>query len=140
MADIKTKEARSFNMSRIRGTNTQPEVKVRQYLFSKGFRYRKNDKRLPGTPDIVLPKYHTVVFFNGCYWHRHANCKYATTPSSNAEFWITKFSKNVENDKKNSIALTSMGWAVLTVWECEIKKDFDATMIRLESQILSNLE
>lgn len=140
MADIKTKEARSFNMSRIRGTNTQPEVKVRQYLFSKGFRYRKNDKRLPGTPDIVLPKYHTVVFVNGCYWHRHANCKYATTPSSNAEFWITKFSKNVENDKKNSIALTSMGWAVLTVWECEIKKDFDATMIRLESQILSNLE
>lgn len=127
-------------MSRIRGTNTQPEVKVRQYLFSKGFRYRKNDKRLPGTPDIVLPKYHTVVFVNGCYWHRHANCKYATTPSSNAEFWITKFSKNVENDKKNSIALTSMGWAVLTVWECEIKKDFDATMIRLESQILSNLE
>ena len=140
MADIKTKEARSFNMSRIRGTNTQPEVKVRQYLFSKGFRYRKNDKRLPGTPDLVLPKYHTVVFVNGCYWHRHANCKYATTPSSNAEFWITKFSKNVENDKKNSIALTSMGWAVLTVWECEIKKDFDATMIRLESQILSNLE
>ena len=140
MADIKTKESRSFNMSRIRGTNTQPEVKVRQYLFSKGFRYRKNDKRLPGTPDIVLPKYHTVVFVNGCYWHRHANCKYATTPSSNAEFWITKFSKNVENDKKNSIALTSMGWAVLTVWECEIKKDFDATMIRLESQILSNLE
>ena len=140
MADIKTKEARSFNMSRIRGTNTQPEVKVRQYLFSKGFRYRKNDKRLPGTPDIVLPKYHTVVFVNGCYWHRHANCKYATTPSSNAEFWITKFSKNVENDKKNRIALTSMGWAVLTVWECEIKKDFDATMIRLESQILSNLE
>ena len=99
MADVHSPETRSYNMSRIHGKDTKPEEKVRKFLFSQGFRYRKNDKRLPGKPDIVLPKYKTVIFVNGCFWHRHKGCKAASTPKSNVEFWQAKFDRNVAYDK-----------------------------------------
>lgn len=136
MSDVLTKEQRRFNMSQIRGKDTEPEEIVRKYLFSKGLRYRKNDKRYPGHPDIVLPKYHTVVFVHGCFWHRHPGCRYATVPATNTEFWQKKFSRNVERDKEEQRKLTEMGWRVLIVWECELKKDNrEATLSKLYSAI-----
>lgn len=133
-----TPEHRSWNMSRIRGNDTKIEVLVRSWLFAQGFRFRKNDKRFPGHPDVVLPKYRTVIFINGCFWHRHEGCKYATTPKSNTEFWLAKFERNIENDRKHEKELTEMGWNVITVWECEIKDDFEKTMDRVEEKIRSN--
>ena len=130
-----SKEHRSWNMSRIKGKDTQIELKVRKALFVRGFRYRKNDKRYPGTPDIVLPKYKTAVFINGCFWHRHNDCKYAYTPKSRAEFWQVKFQRNVENDEKNHKLLEEMGWKVIVIWECEIKQDFSATIDRIVNSI-----
>ena len=122
MADCHSKETRSYNMSRIRSKNTKPEEIVRQYLFSQGFRYRKNDARFPGKPDIVLPKYKTVVFVNGCFWHKHEGCKYFVWPKSNLEFWKKKIESNVARDAKNHRLLEEMGWKVLIVWECDLKK------------------
>ena len=122
MADVHTPEQRSYNMSRIRGKNTKPEELVRKYLFSQGFRYRKNDVRLPGKPDIVLPKYKTVIFVNGCFWHKHEGCKYFVWPKNNDNFWKAKILGNSERDKKNYDKLTELGWKVLIVWECELKK------------------
>ena len=122
-------------MSRIKGKDTSIEVVVRRYLFSKGFRFRKNDKRLPGKPDIVLPKYHTVIFVHGCFWHRHQGCKNATMPSTNTEFWKAKFQRNVDNDKKHQEELEQLGWWVLTVWECDVKHRFEDTMSALEKEI-----
>lgn len=133
-----TPEHRSWNMSRIRGKDTKIEVLVRSWLFAQGFRFRKNDKRFPGHPDVVLPKYRTVIFINGCFWHRHEGCKYATTPKSNTEFWLAKFERNIENDRKHEKELTEMGWNVITVWECEIKDDFEKTMDRVEEETRSN--
>ena len=121
MADNHTKEQRSYNMSRIRSKNNAPEEKVRKFLFSKGFRYRKNDKNLPGCPDIVLPKYKTVIFVNGCFWHKH-NCKRFVWPSSNEKYWKKKILRNVERDEINIKELKELGWKVLVVWECELKK------------------
>lgn len=121
MADNHTKEQRSYNMSRIRSKNNAPEEKVRKFLFSKGFRYRKNDKKLPGCPDIVLPKYKTVIFVNGCFWHKHS-CKRFVWPASNEEYWKKKILRNVERDEANAKALKELGWKVLIVWECELKK------------------
>ena len=121
MADNHSKEIRSKNMSHIRSTNTKPEELVRKYLFSRGFRYRKNVRNLPGCPDIVLPKYHTVIFVKGCFWHKH-NCGRFVWPSSNIEYWIPKINRNVERDIENQKKLTDMGWKVLIVWECELKK------------------
>jgi len=121
VADNHTKEQRSYNMSRIRSKNNAPEEKVRKFLFSKGFRYRKNDKNLPGCPDIVLPKYKTVIFVNGCFWHKH-NCKRFVWPSSNEEYWKKKILRNVERDEINIKELKELGWKVLVVWECELKK------------------
>lgn len=122
MADCHSKETRSYNMSRIRSKNTKPEEIVRKYLFSQGFRYRKNDSRLPGKPDIVLPKYKTVIFVNGCFWHGHTGCRYFVWPKSNAEFWKAKIQGNIERDKTNYKLLTDMGWRILVIWECELKK------------------
>lgn len=140
MADNHTKEKRSRNMSHIRSKNTKPEEKVRKYLFSKGFRYRKNVCTLPGCPDIVLPKYRTVVFVNGCFWHKH-DCPRFVWPSSNKEYWIPKIQRNVERDKENTRRLISQGWNVLVVWECELKKNvFEQTMCRLESDIRKGME
>lgn len=108
-------------MSRISGKDTKPEELVRKYLFSKGFRYRKNVRTLPGSPDVVLPKYHTVIFVNGCFWHGHKNCKYFVWPKSNTEFWRKKIESNIERDKRKKSQLEDMGWTVLTVWECELR-------------------
>lgn len=132
MADVHTKEIRSYNMSRIKGKDTKPELLVRKYLFSKGLRFRKNDKRYPGHPDVVLPKYKTVIFVHGCFWHFHEGCKYAVMPSSNVEFWKKKLYDNRNRDHRNQAALTEMGWNVIVIWECQLKK------VQLE-QTLSNL-
>ena len=134
--DSLSTEKRSWNMSRIKGKDTAIEVRVRKYLFSLGFRYRKNDKRLPGKPDIVLPKYHTVIFVHGCFWHRHPGCKDATTPKTRTEFWQAKFDRNVENDRIHREQLESSGWRVITLWECNITKRFEETM----EQVVSNLK
>ena len=121
MADNHSKEVRSKNMSHIRSTNSKPEEIVRKYLFSKGFRYRKNVRTLPGCPDIVLPKYHTVIFVNGCFWHKH-DCGRFVWPASNEEYWKKKILRNDERDEVNTKALKELGWNVLVVWECELKK------------------
>ncbi|HOF15971.1 MAG TPA: DNA mismatch endonuclease Vsr [Bacteroidales bacterium] len=120
MADIYNKSKRSDIMSKISGKETKPEVLVRKYLFAQGFRYRKNVKDLPGKPDIVLPKYKTVVFVNGCFWHGHKNCKRSTLPTSNTQFWKEKISKNILRDSENVQKLMNMGYKVLTVWQCEL--------------------
>lgn len=125
-------------MSRIRGKDTSIEVKVRKYLFSKGFRFRKNDKRLPGKPDVVLPKYHTVIFVHGCFWHRHPGCRDATTPKTRTGFWLDKFEKNVANDRIHREALKAAGWKVITLWECDIKKRFDETMDTVVRELQEN--
>lgn len=122
MVDNQSKAIRSKNMSHIRSTNSKPEEIVRKYLFSKGFRYRKNVRNLPGCPDIVLPKYHTVIFVNGCFWHKH-DCGRFVWPSSNIEYWMSKINGNVERDEQNNEKLLSMGWKVLVIWECELKKN-----------------
>lgn len=121
MADNHSKEVRSKNMSRIRSTNTKPEEIVRRYLHSRGLRYRKNDKRYPGHPDIVLPKYKTCVFVNGCFWHQHPECKYAVLPASNQDYWVPKLKRNAERDAENTRLLERNGWHVITVWECQLK-------------------
>lgn len=141
MADIKTKESRSYNMSRIAGKDTKPEELVRKYLFSKGFRYRKNVRKLPGTPDVVLPKYRTVIFVNGCFWHGHERCKYFVWPKNNAEFWRQKIETNISRDQRKEAQLRDMGWNVMIVWECELRPlKRQATLERLESQLRQILE
>ena len=138
MADKFSKETRSYNMSQIKCKDTKPEIMVRKYLFSRGLRFRKNDKRYPGTPDIVLPKYNTVVFVHGCFWHLHDGCKYAVMPKSNVDFWEKKLYGNRERDKKNMQQLEEMGWNIITVWECQLKKDkIEQTLKELYAQITS---
>ena len=122
----KVSEQRSRNMSAIKSKNTKPEIAVRKLLHSMGYRFRLHRKDLPGSPDIVLPKYKTVIFVHGCFWHRHKNCKYAATPKTRQEFWEAKFRENINRDKLNQENLSSKGWKIIIVWECEIKdKDFD---------------
>lgn len=141
MGDVHSKAVRSYNMSRIKGKGTKPEEIVRKYLFSKGFRYRKNDTRLPGKPDIVLPKYKTVVFVNGCFWHKHEDCKYFVWPQSNKEFWKDKIQGTVQRDLKNKTSLSESGWRVFTVWECELKPDKrDTTLHKLCADICNRKE
>ena len=111
-------------MSHIRSKDTKPEVMVRHFLFSRGFRYRLYRKDLPGKPDIVLTKYKTVIFINGCFWHGHKDCKYATLPSENHDFWLTKISGNIERDKLNYEKLNKLGWKVIEIWQCELKPKF----------------
>lgn len=138
MADVHSPERRSYNMSRIKGKNTKPEEKVRKYLFAHGFRYRKNAKDLPGKPDIVLSKYKTCVFVNGCFWHKHEGCKYFVWPQNNAEFWRAKIDGNVERDQRQKSELEALGWKVIVVWECELRNNrFDETMTALEKAIIS---
>lgn len=138
MADSLSKEKRSWNMSRIRGKDTAIEIKVRKYLFSHGFRFRKNVADLPGKPDIVLPRYKTVIFIHGCYWHRHQGCKYCYTPKTNVEFWNKKFEDNIRNDENKCKLLHEAGWNVITLWECDIEKRFESTMETLEQQLRSS--
>lgn len=130
--DVLTSDQRSYNMSLIHGKDTKPEILVRKYLFSRGLRFRKNDKRLPGHPDIVFPKYKTVVFVHGCFWHGHEGCKYFVMPKSNVEFWQNKIHTNIERDAKIANKLTNLGWTVHVVWECELKA-------KTRDRVLSNL-
>lgn len=139
--DIWDKKKRSEVMSKIRSKDTKPEMTLRKALFARGFRYRVNDRNLPGKPDIVLPKYKTAIFVHGCFWHRHEGCKYAYTPKTNTEFWIKKITLNADRDKLNLQKLTALGWNVIIVWECEIrhahKKDVTPLTDRIEIAILS---
>lgn len=139
--DKHSKEVRSYNMSQIRSTNSKPEIMVRKHLFSKGLRYWKNVKTLPGKPDIVLPKYKTIVFVNGCFWHGHKNCKYFVMPKSNIEFWNEKISRNISRDEEIHRKLSVAGWNVIVVWECELKKDKrENTLEYLYYNILRNIK
>lgn len=128
MTDVLTPEQRHRNMASIRSRDTSPEKLLRSRLFRCGYRFRLCDKHLPGSPDIVLKRYHTVIFVHGCYWHRHQGCKYATTPASNTEFWKKKFQNNVERDKQNTHALLVSGWHVVIVWECQLKHHCDSAV------------
>ena len=121
MTDVHDKVTRSYNMSQIKGKNTKPEILVRKFLFSKGFRYRINDKKLPGKPDIVLPKYKTVIFVNGCFWHVHENCKYFKLPKTRTNWWKEKIEKTKITDFVKQEELIKMGYKVLIIWECEVK-------------------
>ncbi len=116
-------------MSKISGKETKPEILVRKYLFAHGFRYRKNVKELPGKPDIVLPKYKTVIFVNGCFWHGHENCKKSELPATNTEFWREKISSNINRDKKQQRELQNKGYKILIVWQCELTADFRETTL-----------
>ncbi len=136
MSDVHSPETRSYNMSRIHGKDTKPEELVRKYLFSRGFRYRKNDARLPGKPDIVLPKYKTVIFVNGCFWHKHERCRYFVWPKNNAEFWKEKIEKSAVRDARNYDLLQAAGWHVIVIWECELKKQMrESTFRRLVDEL-----
>ncbi len=122
MVDIVSSEVRSRMMSAIRGKDTLPEMSVRRYLHARGFRYRLHDKNLPGVPDLVFPRYRTVIFVHGCYWHRHSGCQYATLPATSTEFWKRKFNKNVARDRIVVQQLLAAGWKVIVVWECGLRK------------------
>ncbi len=138
MADRITPERRSWNMSRIGGRNTGPELRLRSLLHGAGYRFRIHVKQLPGCPDIVLPKYRTVIFVHGCFWHRHPGCQDATTPSTRQEFWEEKFDRNVNRDVRDQAAFEAAGWTVLTVWECDLKADADGVVRRLAGELRGN--
>ena len=121
MADVHDKATRSFNMSQIKSKDTKPELLVRKFLFANGFRYKLHDKKLPGKPDIVLPKYKTVIFVHGCFWHGHTNCKYFKIPQTRTKWWTDKINTNKANDTKAIKALKKDGWKIITVWECKLK-------------------
>ena len=138
MSDHLSPEKRSWNMGQIHGKDTKIEVLVRKFLFSQGFRYRKNVTSLPGKPDIVLPKYKTVVFVNGCFWHRHQGCPYCYVPKTKTAFWENKFQKNIENDQKHYEDLHKLGWNTIVIWECELKHNkASITLNRLTEEIRS---
>lgn len=121
MADVHSKEVRSFNMSQIKGKNTKPEMLVRKFLFANGIRYRLHDKKLPGKPDMVFPKFKKVIFIHGCFWHRHENCQYFNIPKTRTEWWLNKINTNKKKDTENTLSLKKLGWKVITIWECELK-------------------
>lgn len=131
MADTITRERRSWNMSRIKGRNTGPELRLRSLLHRAGYRFRLHAKELPGRPDIILPKYRVAIFVHGCFWHRHQGCRNATTPSTRTEFWQSKFDSNVSRDERNRTDLRAAGWTIFTVWECELKSDASGVVERL---------
>lgn len=138
MADVHNRQTRSYNMSRIKGKNTKPEILVRKFLFANGFRYRLNDKKLPGKPDIVLPKYKTVIFVNGCFWHGHNECSYFVIPKTRTEWWLNKISVNKENDNKNKTLLETAGWHVIAIYECQLKNEkISSTFQNLRSLLSS---
>ena len=132
MTDIVSKEKRSWNMGRIKGKDTKPEILVRSLLHKAGFRFRVNDNKLPGKPDIVFPKYHTIIFVHGCFWHRHNKCKYAYTPKTRIDFWKNKFNENMLRDKLVVKKLKTKGWKVHTIWECEIEKNIQKVIQSLK--------
>lgn len=123
MTDTISSEHRSWNMSQIKGENTKPEMIVRSYLHNAGIRFRLHDKSLPGKPDIILKKYNTVIFVDGCFWHRHAGCKYSYEPKSRKKFWETKFDNNIKRDEKINNSYKSFPWNIIRIWECEINEE-----------------
>ncbi len=123
MSDVHTPEQRSFNMSRIRSKDTKPEILVRKFLFSHGFRFRIHAKKMPGKPDIVLPKYKTVIFVHGCFWHGHQGCRFFVVPKTRPDWWTAKINRNRELDNVNVQKLEELGWQVMEVFECELKPD-----------------
>lgn len=136
MTDVHEPKVRSYNMSRIRGKDTKPEMIVRKFLHSKGFRYQLHDKKLPGKPDLVLRKYKTLIFVHGCFWHGHEGCRYFVVPKTRTEFWVNKIKTNQRNDCRNYQLLEEMGWSVVTIWECDLKKDkVDSTLDGLIMQL-----
>ena len=138
MTDTLTQERRSWNMSRIRGKDTNPEILLRSLLHKKGFRFRVHDKRLPGKPDIVLPRHKTVILVHGCFWHRHPGCRYAYTPKSRQKFWLKKFEGTMQRDEKQQTLLKDNGWNVIIVWECELKKDSHDVVKKISLAVLRN--
>lgn len=136
--DIWSKKKRSEVMSRIGSKNTKPELIFRKALFKEGLRYKIHVKMLPGKPDIVLPKYKTVIFVHGCFWHYHKNCPEGRIPDTNSKFWREKLSKNVERDKKHQKELEKMGWKVIVVWECEVEKKLSETLVNVRNKIIDN--
>ena len=138
MADVHDKETRSRNMAAIKSKNTKPEILVRKFLHANGFRFRLHDKRLPGKPDIVLPKYKTVINVHGCFWHGHEGCKYYVVPKTRTEWWLNKINCNVANDKQVIKALQGKGWKIINLWECELKKGaLEKTLTKLPGKIVS---
>lgn len=130
MADVHSKEIRSYNMSRIKGKNTKPEMQVRKFLFAHGLRYRLYDKTLAGKPDLVFPKYNTVLFIHGCFWHGHENCKYYVVPKTRTEWWQAKISGNKKKDADSITLLQQQGWKVITLWECYLKPGMYETTLQ----------
>lgn len=136
MSDVHDTLTRSYNMSQIRSMNTKPELLVRKFLFSHGFRYRLHDNNLIGKPDIVLPKYKTIIFVHGCFWHGHENCKYFIIPKTRTEWWLQKIERNKQRDKENYFSLQNENWQVFNIFECELKKGFmDKTLLTLINKI-----
>jgi DNA mismatch endonuclease (patch repair protein) len=135
MADTISPAHRSWNMSRIRGKDTGPERRLRSLLHRAGYRFRLHDPKLPGRPDITLPRFRTAIFVHGCFWHRHPGCRHATTPSSRTEFWTGKFEGTVTRDRRKAAELTAAGWRVITVWECELEKDPERVLSGLQAQL-----
>ncbi|WP_316820823.1 very short patch repair endonuclease [Pedobacter gandavensis] len=138
MTDVHTKIIRSYNMSKIKGKDTQPEILVRKFLHKNGYRYRIHVKDLPGKPDIVLPRYKTVVFVQGCFWHGHEGCKYYVVPKTRTDWWLKKINETIVNDKTNQQSLVSTGWRVIEIWECELRKTLvENTLNRLLKAFLT---
>ena len=139
MTDKMTPEQRHRCMSAIKGKDTKPEIMVRKYLFSRGLRYRVNDKKLPGSPDIVMKKYGVVIFIDGCFWHGHKGCRYYHLPSTNTDFWKAKISRNIARDYVNNVDLELAGWKVIRIWECEVntKSKREVTFQKLYEKIIS---
>ncbi|MDZ7648254.1 MAG: DNA mismatch endonuclease Vsr [Cytophagales bacterium] len=135
--DVHEPEVRSYNMSQIKGKNTKPEILVRKFLFSKGFRYRLHIKTLSGKPDIVLPKYKTVIFVHGCFWHGHEGCKYFVVPKTRTDWWLNKINTNKRNDEKAIAVLNKDNWKIITLWECELRTiTIQSTLDKLYSKLL----
>jgi len=136
MADVHSKETRSYNMSRIRSKDTKPEMLVRKFLHKNGFRYRLHVKNLPGKPDIVLPKYKTVIFIHGCFWHGHEGCKKAALPTTRTEWWATKINSNIKNGDISVNSLVNTGWKVFVIWTCDLHKNkIDETLNNLIKEL-----
>ncbi|KAF0200056.1 MAG: DNA mismatch endonuclease patch repair [Bacteroidetes bacterium] len=136
MTDVHSPTIRSYNMSRIKGKNTKPEMLVRKFLFSEGYRYRLNVKSLPGKPDIVIRKLNTVIFIHGCYWHGHEGCRYFVVPKTRTDWWVSKITRNVENDKLNQAKLSEEGWRIIILWECMLKpKTRENTLAHLITEL-----
>lgn len=136
MADRISPTHRSWNMSRIRGKDTKPEMMLRSLMHREGFRFRLHDKNLPGKPDLVLPKHKTAIFVNGCYWHRHEGCPKATTPKTNTEIWEKKFKETIARDVRKAAELTQRGWRVITIWECDLLANASRVMKDIHYQLV----